>query len=219
MFSCCCHAQAAGGLFSRFAKYYRHRYRWLGLEPSQRQLVQGLSKVGYQGASLLEIGCGVGYLHQWLVKHGAAKAVGVDLSAGMLQEAWELAAEQGLDSKVSYRQGDYTELARDLASADIVILDKVICCYPDVDTLLASASENANRVIALTYPRIHLLTRMGMGLLNRLLALSGSHFRTYLHRPDHVQKQLSSLGWDKAYEASTTMWLSQIYLARSALID
>ncbi len=213
MFSCCCHTQAASGLFSRFAKYYRHRYRWFGLESSQRQLVAGLNQAGFRDATLLEIGCGVGYLHQWLLKQGAAMAIGVDLSPGMLEEARELAREQGLGDKVSYLQGDYVELSKDIACADIVILDKVICCYPDAETLLASATENANRILALTYPRVHLINRLGMGILNRFLALIGSDFRTYLHDPAHIQRYLSVLGWKKIYESNTLTWLNQIYLS------
>ncbi len=211
MFSCCCHARAAGGLFSRFARYYRYRYRWFGLEHSQRQLLRGLERIGYHGASLLEIGCGVGYLHQWLLKHGAAKATGVDLSPVMLEEARQLAREQGLGNKVFYRQGDFIELSECLDSADIVLLDKVICCYPDAEGLLARASEKAGRVLALTYPRAHPLNRFGMGALNLLLSLSGSDFRTWLHDPEHIEKYLSDLGWKKSYQANSLIWLSQVY--------
>ncbi len=215
MFSCTCHARAAGGLFSRLAKYYHHRYRWFGLERTQRQLVKGLDLIGCQGSSLLEIGCGVGYLHQWLVQRGASQALGVDLSERMLDEARLLAREQRVEDRVSYRQGDFIDLSQDLENADIVILDKVLCCYPDADTLLTHAAKHANQGLGLTYPRVHGLSRIGMGILNRLLAWAGSDFRTFLHDPAHIEQYLAELGWEKAYEARTLLWLTQVYVTHS----
>jgi len=216
MFSCCCHAHAAGGLFSRFAGYYRHRYRWFGLESSQRQLVKGLERFGYEGASLLEVGCGVGYLHQTLLRHGAVRAVGVDLSTQMLEEARALARDQGLEDRLDYRLGDFVQLAGTLEPSDIVIMDKVICCYPDYEQLLSAASSRANRLVALTYPRVHWLTRLAMGSLNLILSLAGSDFRTYLHDPGAIGHYLASQGWKKAYETTTLMWLTQVYCLKNA---
>ncbi|MEN8168473.1 MAG: class I SAM-dependent methyltransferase, partial [Pseudomonadota bacterium] len=65
----------------------RLRFRLFGLEKTQRQLIQGIKQAGLDGAELLEIGCGPGYLHQALLQSGAAHATGVDLAEGMLAEA------------------------------------------------------------------------------------------------------------------------------------
>ncbi len=209
---CCSHAQAAAAVFSRLAAWYRWRYRWLGLERCQRQLVAGLAKVGYQNAGLLEIGCGIGYLHQWLLKRGAATAVGIDLSPRMVAEAEALAESQGLGERVRYLVGDFLELADRIEPADIVLLDKVICCYPDADALLAQAAAKARRAIALTYPRRHWLSRLLHAAFNRLLAWLGSDFRTYLHDPLQVERRLRALGWEKAVEDKTLLWLTQIFV-------
>jgi SAM-dependent methyltransferase len=84
--ACCPHALAAGRLFSFFARRYRKRFARRGLEPSQRQLLAGLDAVGYAHASVLEIGCGVGHLHQTLLERGARDAIGVDLAPAMLRQ-------------------------------------------------------------------------------------------------------------------------------------
>ena len=150
MFSCCVHTQAAARLFSHLAKLYVWRYRLFGLARSQLKLIAGLERIGYRAASLLEIGCGVGWLHQWLLKHGAARAVGVDLSPEMVAEARRLALKQGLAAQTSYLIGDFIALAESIEPVEIVLLDKVICCYPDANVLLIQAASRARRAVALT---------------------------------------------------------------------
>lgn len=217
MLSCPCHARAASRVFSRLASYYRYRYRLLGLERTQRQLVAGLAGIGFQNATLLEVGCGVGYLHQWLLCQGASRAVGVDLSEPLLVEAQTLADWQGVDHQVSYLQGDFTELTDHLPLADIVIMDKVVCCYPDARTLLNDAAAHAVRGIALTYPRNHFLSRTVMRLLNQLLDRLGSGFQTYLHDPLRIEEWLGEAGWIKHYQRQTLMWLTQVYVPRAEI--
>ncbi|GAB6066938.1 hypothetical protein JCM13664_02560 [Methylothermus subterraneus] len=213
MFCCgCAHAQATEKLFSRFAKAYAWRYRLFGLERSQRQLVEGLARIGYQGSTLLEIGCGVGWLHRWLLQRGAAWAMGVDLSPRMVAEAQRLAAEQGLAERTSYRVGDFVELAAEIEPADCVLLDKVICCYPDAAALLRQAASRARRAVALTYPRRHRLNRALHGGLNRLLIWMRSDFRTYLHDPAAVEELFYAWGWKKDFEARTWLWLTQVFV-------
>ncbi len=211
MFSCCVHTQAAAKLFSHLAKFYVWRYRLFGLERSQRQLIAGLEKVSYQAASLLEIGCGVGWLHQWLLKHGAAQAVGIDLSPEMVAEARSLAVKQGLAERTSYLIGDFIELAESIEPVEIVLLDKVICCYPDANVLLILAASRA-RAVALTYPRIHLFNRLFHKGLNGLLTWISSDFRTYLHDPKAVESCLEALGLAKRFEACTFLWLVQVFV-------
>ena len=81
-------------------------------------LARAVQAVGIDGASILEIGCGVGGLHQWLLQHGAARAAGVDLSAEMLAEARALAAARGLSERTEYHQGDFIEMAARIDKAD-----------------------------------------------------------------------------------------------------
>lgn len=105
---CCPHSRSAGRLFSRFARRSRRRFEKKGLEASQRQLVEGLERAGFGNASLLEVGSGVGYLHQYLLQRGAATAVGVDLAPKMIEEAEALARKNGLAERTHYRVYAYT---------------------------------------------------------------------------------------------------------------
>lgn len=211
--SCCSREiSSTGRFFSRFARRYRRRYRRKGLEPTQRQLLAGLHAAGFSGASVLEIGAGVGYLHQTLLREGAAHAVGVDLSADMLREAEAFAAEQNLSTRVAYRQGDFVVLADELAAADVVVLDKVVCCYPDARSLIANSLAKTQRVYALTYPRDRAFNHIGVALMRAVMWIVRSPFRNYVHDPATIQNWITDAGFSKRYEQRSFVWLTQVFV-------
>lgn len=209
--SSCCEAAGAAKLFSRFAARYRRRYRARGLEKSQKQLIAGIAGAGFRDATLLEIGSGVGYLHQTLIRDGARCAIGVDLSADMLREAQAFADEQGLVDRVDYRVGDFVTLAPDLPTADVTVLDKVVCCYPDAQSLIQRSLDKTQRVYALTYPRDRRFNRIGVVLMRILLWLVRSSFRNYVHKPSAIEEWIAAAGFTKRYETQTFIWLTQVY--------
>lgn len=211
MTPCCVHNRDAGRFFGWFARRYRKRFARKGFEPSQKQLVEGLTRSGFQGATLLEIGCGVGYLHQRLLQLGAAKAVGVDLSARMLEEARAQARDQGLIGRTEYREGDFVELADGVAPADIVILDKVICCYPDADALVHSSARKALRCYAFTLPRERWSVRTALWFGRVMLALIRCGFRAYVHDPALIDLRLTQAGFERVFEDRTFVWLTRVY--------
>ena len=214
MSACCIHNRDAGRFFGWFARRYRKRFARKGLEPSQKQLVEGITRSGLEGASLLEIGCGVGYLHQRLLRSGAASAVGIDLSAKMIQEARAAAREQGLGERTDYREGDFVELADAIVPADVVILDKVICCYPDADALVHRSAQKANRVYAFTIPRDRWSVRAAMSVGRAVLALIRCGFRSYVHDPTMVGRWLTDAGFERVFEDRTFVWLTRVYARR-----
>ncbi len=210
---CCCnHARGADRLFSLFARRYRKRYQKKGLEKSQKHLIEGLKKAGIAGTSVLEIGSGVGYLHQLLLQAGAARAVGVDLSEKMLTEAHILARENGLSGRVEYHHGDFVDLADTIADADVTILDKVVCCYPDAEALVKRSLAKTRRVYALTYPRDRAFIRFGMTLFAFFLWLICSPFRSYVHDPEKIESWIQAEGFKKHCQNETPIWLTQVYV-------
>ncbi len=215
MSACCLHNREAGRFFGWFARRYRKRFGRKGLEPSQKQLVEGLERAGITGAALLEIGCGVGYLHQRLLGEGAASAVGVDLSPRMLSEARAGAAEKGLAGRTEYREGDFLELADELAPADAVILDKVICCYPDGEALARRAARMARRTLAYTIPRDRWSVRLALGFGTALLKVLRCGFRSYVHDPAAIERSVTEAGFERVYGNVTYAWLTRVY-ARDA---
>lgn len=209
--SCCCpHSRSAGRLFSFFARRYRQRFNRRGFEPSQQQLLDGLQQAGFADASLLEIGSGVGHLHLTLLERGAASATGIDLAPSMIEEAQRWAEERGLAERTRYQVADFMDMD-DIEAADITILDKVICCYPDAEGLTGRSLANTRRLWAVTYPRRTWYTRLGEKLGAALMWLLRSDFRPYVHDPVHIEAWAGQAGFDKSFEKQTFIWLTQIY--------
>lgn len=211
--SCCCpHAQSAGRLFSLFARAYRRRFERRGFEPSQRQLLEGLAQAGYQGAQVLEVGSGVGHLHQTLLERGAATALGIDLAPRMVEEAERWARERGLGGRTRYEVGDFMERAETYAPADVTVLDKVVCCYPDAEGMVQRSLALTRRVYALTYPRDRWYVRAGVALGALGLRLLRSAYRPYVHDPRAIEGRITQAGFRKRHEATTFIWLTQVYV-------
>ena len=210
---CCCpHSQSAGKFFSFFARSYRKRFAKKGLGTSQQQLINGIKQANFQDKTLLEIGCGVGHFHQLMLEQGARSAVGVELASKMLAEAKDWARQRGLSDKTQYIEGDFISIAEILESADIVIMDKVVCCYPDADSLIHRSLEKCQSIYALTYPRKVWYTRLGTQILALLMKLLGSDFRPYVHDPEQIENWISEQGYKKLMQNQTSIWLTQVYV-------
>jgi len=210
--SCCGHNRATSRFFSWFAGGYRKRYEKKGFEQSQKNLLEGLQQAGYQGATLLEIGSGTGNLHQNLLLQGASTATGVDLAPKMLEQAKAWARDRHLESRVDYRLGDFVELAAGVDPADVTVLDKVVCCYPDADSLVHRSLEKTRRVYALTYPRYILFTRIMSKIMGAIFWLIRFDFRNYVHNPELIASWVNDAGFRRIYRNHTLLWLSEVYV-------
>lgn len=212
MSTCCPHARSASRFFSFFAKRYSRRFDKRGFEPSQEHLLRGLASVGYRDDEVLEVGCGVGHLHQTLLERGARSAVGIDLAPRMLTEARERASQRGLAGRTEYIEGDFIALQDGITKADVTLMDKVVCCYPDADTLVRRGLEKTKRVFALTYPRNRWYVRVMMGASAVFFMMMRSDFRPYVHDPNQIEGWINEKGFLKKYQDSTAIWLTQVYV-------
>ena len=211
--NCCCpHSNSANRFFSFFAGRYRKRFEKKGFEPSQKQLMEGLKQAGFKDATILEIGSGVGHLHQTLLENGAASAIGVDLASKMIEEARHWAKERDLSQRTDYVEGDFMEIKDSLPDVEITVLDKVVCCYPDADGLVHSSLDKTSRVYALTYPRDRWFVRAMMGFVALMMKVVRSDFRPYVHPPERIEKWIVESGFGKAYQNQNLVWLTQVYV-------
>ena len=174
----CCKPGAYDRLFSaRQAKLDASRYRKRGLGGTSRNLVELAGDVS--GASVLEVGGGVGAIGLDLLAAGADRATNVELSGEYEVEAGKLLAERGLAERVERRVGDFVE--EPVEPHDVVVLHRVVCCYPDVDRLVGLAAACTRRRLLLTYPRERPWTRVGVRSINLFMRISGSNFRAFVH--------------------------------------
>ena len=135
--------------------------------------------LGVDGARVLEGGGGIGAIQIELLEAGAAEATNVELSDAYEGEAESLLRERGLAGRVERRVGDF--VTAELPQADVVVLNRVVCCYPDHRALVGVAAAHATRVLALTFPRERALTRIGFRAINLFLRFRHCGFRTFVH--------------------------------------
>lgn len=211
----CCsrHVVAAQRCFGWMSNLSDRRYRRKGLDENQRQIVETLESLGLDGVSLLEVGCGVGALHQTLLEKGAATAIGIDLAPRMLEFAERRASERQLEKRTEYKLGDFVEVSDEIETVDITVMDKVVCCYPAPRELIEAAIACTRGAIALTYPRKHLFGEISNHLWNFGFWLFGSDFRGFVHDPQFVQQSIEALGFHRVFNRDSRMWHTQIYAA------
>ena len=176
----CCNPIDYRRLFSRkYASRDSRRYRRRGLGATSRALVELAGAV--EGATVLDVGGGIGAIELELLAAWAERATNVELSGGYEEAASVLLSERGLSERVDRRVADFVSEGDAVEPHDVVVLHRVVCCYPDVDALMGAAAEHARKRLVLTYPQEHLLMRLGLRVINLWLRVSGCGFRTYVH--------------------------------------
>jgi 2-polyprenyl-3-methyl-5-hydroxy-6-metoxy-1,4-benzoquinol methylase len=150
----CCPSRDYHRFFNqRFARRRANRYRKRGLDKTAQTMVEFLRAVGLQGASVLEVGGGVGEIEVELLQAGATRAQNLELSPAYQQPARALAAQAGVQGRIDWRIHDLAEDPGAVAPADLVVLHRVVCCYPDYARLLGAAADHAQRALVFSYPR------------------------------------------------------------------
>jgi 2-polyprenyl-3-methyl-5-hydroxy-6-metoxy-1,4-benzoquinol methylase len=178
----------------RFARRRAARYRKRGLDKTARRMVDLLAQRGVQDATVLEIGGGVGEIQIELLKRGAASATNLELSSAYDAEARQLLAEASLTGRAERRLVDIAANPAAVEPADIVVLHRVVCCYPDYSTLLAAAADHAREQVVFSYPPRNLASRALVGAQNLLFRLLRREFRTFTHPPTAMLAVLAEHG-------------------------
>jgi 2-polyprenyl-3-methyl-5-hydroxy-6-metoxy-1,4-benzoquinol methylase len=180
MTSCCC--QGVDQLFGeRTAEHDLRRYRKRGPAKPTRVLLDALRREGIEHATVLDIGGGIGVIQQELLDAGAARATSVEASAAYLRAARAEAERRGRADRISFRTGDFVALADRVEPADVVTLDRVICCYPDMESLVGRSAARARRLYGLVYPQERWWVALGIRVTNLVMRLSRRAFRAHLH--------------------------------------
>jgi 16S rRNA G966 N2-methylase RsmD len=178
----------------RFAKRMAARYRKKGLDQTARRMVELLTEHGVQGATVLEIGGGVGEIQLELLRRGAASATNLELSPGYESEASARIADAGFTGRVHRCLLDIAADPAAVEPADIVVLHRVVCCYPDFAKLLGAAADRSRRQLVFSHPPRNAASRAVVATQNLLLRLAGRDFRTFAHPPAAMPAVLAEHG-------------------------
>ncbi len=200
----CCSVNGLNNVFNESkARKESEAYSRKGLGKRARKLIDLVESQDISEATVLDIGCGVGALHLELLKQGAGRAIGVEVSSAYVEAATSLAQSLGFQDAVEYHEGDFVELEEGIPPADIVLLDRVVCCYPDMEALVTASARHAQRLYALTYPRRTWWMRIAAFMVNLGLTVVRRQFRFFLHHPRQIEATLASAGLTPAHRATS----------------
>jgi SAM-dependent methyltransferase len=214
MDSCCRSGADCSGtsaFFSRWSGSYAKRFRKGNLDRIQKYLVEGIRREPLHGSSVLDIGCGVGQVHLTLLKEGADRSLGIDLSDAMLKEAKRFADKSGLAERAQYVTGDFVQLFSSVPESDRTVLDKVVCCYENLDELILRSTGKTKATFALTHPKENLLTKglfKGQEAVAKLLRWD---FRPFWHDWAEMKSRICAQGFTLRYERATISWHALVF--------
>jgi predicted TPR repeat methyltransferase len=196
---------------ARAARHDLARYRRRGPDGTTRLLLGMIRSTGVGGATLLDIGAGIGVIDHELLREGAARATLVDGSGAYADAVRDEARARGTVERLTFVEGDFVRIAQRVEPADIVTMDRVICCYPDVDALVRASSRKAGRLYGLVLPRDRGFIRLGLKVVNAWYRLRGRAYRAFVHPTERVDALAAEAGLRPANEASTTFWRVVLY--------
>lgn len=207
----CCAARTPGGydreFDDRFARRLARDYRRRGLAPAAQQMVDFAARLGVEGASILEIGGGIGDIQLELLKRGAAKTTNLELSGAYESEARRLLDEAGLGARAERMLGvDLAVAPEAVGPADIVVLNRVVCCYPDVAGLLSAAADHARRGVVFSHPPRTWITRLGVAAVNTWCRAVRHEYRGFVHSPAAMVEVLEDHGFAPGYRRTAGPW-------------
>jgi len=208
----CCQCQGIETYFNRkcVAKDLK-QYRKEGPAKTTRMLIDALKAEGIKGMTLLDIGGGVGAIQHELLRAGASRAINAEASKAYIEAAKEEAERQGHADRVSHHHGNFVDLAPDIPQADIVTLDRVICCYHDMQALVGLSSVLARRFYGVVYPRDTWWVKIENAFSNFVYWIRHSSFRLFVHPTKAVDTVVRGNGLERRFYREAGTWQVVIY--------
>ena len=163
----CCQCQGIENMFDKkTAKRNLKRYLKKGPSKTTAMLLDAIHKEGVQGLDFLDIGGGIGAIQHDLIKAGASNGTSIEASSAYIDLVKEETLQNGFNERIDFKHGDFTKTASDVDTADIVTLDKVICCYDNMSELVMLSSRLARKIYAVIYPRDVWWTKLALLFMN-----------------------------------------------------
>lgn len=187
-------------------------YRENGLNSRGEKMLAHLDLTAVGLNSVLDIGCGSGALHHELLQRNLVKKViAMDASEAFLAAAASNAKEMGLDQRVEYQLKDFALSTEKTAPADVVVMDRVLCCYPNLEGLLKPAVDKSQQYLVISYPRDALWVRLYYRWRALVKAMQRSAFRLYYHEPAKIRQLAIAGGLKLVDEGQEEFWQIDVY--------
>ena len=210
--NCSAHCCAIDGTFDRkLADRELQNYRRKGPSRSTRHLLSTIVAADVAQATVLDVGGGVGVIAHELLAAGAARATVVDASTFSLAAAREESERRNTAARLETIHGDFVSLATQVAVADVVTLDKVVCCYPDMERLLSATTGHTDRLFGIVYPRDSWWIRAAVAAQNVLRRLQKTAFRVYIFPSAAIDSTIRRAGLTLQFEHRGFVWITRLY--------
>jgi len=210
--SCCDFGNTANRQFNaKRAEKELAGYRRGKLGPTTGLMRDAVVTTQPHARSVLDIGAGIGRLTFELLDRGFDRATMIDASHQYVAVATEEAERRRHAAAITMIEGDFVTIAAAVTPAEVVTLDRVVCCYEDYRGLLIAATAHASRAIALSFPRDRWFVRLGVRVENALRRLRGNEFRNYVHPPGEIYRLITGAGFHRIEERRTRTWAIEIY--------
>jgi hypothetical protein len=181
-------------------------YRKKGHGDLERQMVAAAAQGGLSGARVLEIGGGIGTFQAELLEAGAERGEIVELVPAWEPYARELAREKGLEDRTTFRVADVLDEPESVAPADVVVMNRVVCCSPDGIELAGAAARLARRTLVLSYPRDVVLVRAALRVVNLVLRVGRRSIRVFAYPREALLGAAQAEGLGLVESASRGPW-------------
>jgi hypothetical protein len=182
------------------------RYRKNGHGDLEREMVAAASGGGLEGARVVELGGGIGTIQAELLEAGAAQGEVVELVSAWEPYARKLAREKGLEGRTSFRVADVLEDPGSVEPADVVVMNRVVCCSPDGVRLAGVAATLSRRTLVFSFPRDVFWVRAGLRVVNAGLRVMGSSFRVFAHPREALLRAAQAEGLTLAETGGGAIW-------------
>ena len=203
----CCQCQGIENMFDKkAAKRALKRYLKKGPSKTTGMLLKAIHKTEVKGLEFLDIGGGIGAIQYDLIKAGASSGTSIEASPAYIDLVKEEIHKNNLAEIIDFKHGDFTAIVSDVDSADIVTLDKVICCYDNMSELVRLSSKLSRKIYAVIYPRDVWWTKLALPFINFYPIIKGSPFRVFIHPTKKVEEIIIRNGLKRDYYATTLFW-------------
>ena len=209
-----CHCDAVQHHFDdSFVEVRRERYKREGLEVATGILIDALKSLDLTDISLLDIGAGIGTIVRECIPRGIKRATLVESSPAYLAAAEDEARRFGYHDQVRFVEGDFVDLAAsdEIFDADLVTLDRVVCCYPDMERLISASVVTCNQWYAISYPSEQWYSKLDAAYTNFQRGRKGDPFRSFVHSEDRMDDIIRAGGFSRVFHKKTWMWRVSIY--------
>ena len=203
----CCTPKGYRQIFSeKNAAGEAKRYRRKGLDGTSKRIFDFIRECGVEGKTLLEVGGGIGAIEIELLKAGMARAINVELTPTYEAAADELLVEAGLTDQVERMVMDFAQAEPEVETADVVVMNRVICCYPDMPKLAGVAANRTKGLLVMSFPNRRWWTRLGLTVANFGFRVIRLQFRVFLHPPELIQAAVLQHGFRTRFNERGLLW-------------